>query len=397
MSLALRQQLSIFETEEIQQEKAVEYSFVLGVPIYADEFWTAKQRQANSIHEISYRACYKPQLPEFFINKYSNEQDVVYDPFSGRGTTAIQAGLMNRNVVANDINPLSKILTRSRFFVPSVLEIKKRLDEIPFVDKKADIDLSMFFNEDTEKEIVSMREYFANKECDFVDNWIKMVATNRLTGHSKGFFSVYTLPPNQAAKPERQVKINEKYKNVFEYRNTKDIIIKKSAQLIKDINFAMRKQLKKIGEDGIFISENANNTPQIKDNSVDLIITSPPFLDIVDYAGDNWLRNWFNNIEIPELTIVKKTEQWEYEMGKCFDEFRRVLKKNGKIAFEVGEVRNGKVALDENVVKIGKSAGLKPICVYKNEQNFTKTANIWGVSNNENGTNSNRIVVFEKE
>ena len=397
MSLALRQQLSIFETEEIQQEKAVEYSFVLGVPIYADEFWTAKQRQANSIHEISYRACYKPQLPEFFINKYSNEQDVVYDPFSGRGTTAIQAGLMNRNVVANDINPLSKILTRSRFFVPSVLEIKKRLDEIPFVDKKADIDLSMFFNEETEKEIVSMREYFANKECDFVDNWIKMVATNRLTGHSKGFFSVYTLPPNQAAKPERQVKINEKYKNVFEYRNTKDIIIKKSAQLIKDINFAMRKQLKKIGEDGIFISENANNTPQIKDNSVDLIITSPPFLDIVDYAGDNWLRNWFNNIEIPELTIVKKTEQWEYEMGKCFDEFKRILKKNGKIAFEVGEVRNGKVALDENVVKIGKSAGLKPICVYKNEQSFTKTANIWGVSNNEDGTNSNRIVVFEKE
>jgi DNA modification methylase len=96
MSFAFMQ-LYIFEMEEIQEKKALEYSFVIGVPIFTDEFWTAKQRQANSIHEISYRACYKPQLPEFFINKYSNEQNVVYDPFSGRGTTVIQAGLMNRN------------------------------------------------------------------------------------------------------------------------------------------------------------------------------------------------------------------------------------------------------------------------------------------------------------
>ena len=31
-----------------------------------------------------------------------------------------------------------------------------------------------------------------------------MVALNRLTGHSPGFFSVYTLPPNQATSVERQ-------------------------------------------------------------------------------------------------------------------------------------------------------------------------------------------------
>ena len=33
------------------------------VPVYQGELWTALQRQASSIHEISYRACYKPQLP----------------------------------------------------------------------------------------------------------------------------------------------------------------------------------------------------------------------------------------------------------------------------------------------------------------------------------------------
>ncbi|MDD5187254.1 MAG: DNA methyltransferase, partial [Methanoregula sp.] len=80
------------------------------IPKYTNEFWTARQRQAASIQEISYRACFKPQLPGFFIDRLTEPGDVVYDPFSGRGTTVIQAGLSARRVIANDANPLSKIL-----------------------------------------------------------------------------------------------------------------------------------------------------------------------------------------------------------------------------------------------------------------------------------------------
>src|SRR5262245_21026125 len=83
----------------------------LEVPVYEDEFWTSRQRQASPIHEISYRACFKPQLPGFFIDQLTAEGDVVYDPFSGRGTTAIEAALHGRSVIANDVNPLSAILT----------------------------------------------------------------------------------------------------------------------------------------------------------------------------------------------------------------------------------------------------------------------------------------------
>ena len=86
----------------------------LNVPVYEAELWTSRQRQASSIHEISYRACFKPQLPAYFIERLTQEGDVVYDPFSGRGTTAIEAALRGRNVIANDVNPLSAILTRPR-------------------------------------------------------------------------------------------------------------------------------------------------------------------------------------------------------------------------------------------------------------------------------------------
>src|ERR1041384_3567209 len=63
---------------------------------FVNEFWTAGQRQAHSLHEVSYRACFKPQLPEFFISRLTAPGASVYDPFSGRGTTALQAALMGR-------------------------------------------------------------------------------------------------------------------------------------------------------------------------------------------------------------------------------------------------------------------------------------------------------------
>ena len=65
------------------------------------EFWTAKQRQATSIHEVAYRACFKAQLPNFCITKLTHKGDIVCDPFSGRGTTVIETALVGRNAIAN--------------------------------------------------------------------------------------------------------------------------------------------------------------------------------------------------------------------------------------------------------------------------------------------------------
>ena len=53
--------------------------------------------------------------------------------------------------------------------------------------------------------------------------------------------------------------------------------------------------------------------------------------------------------------------------------------------------------LENEVVRAAFEAGLIPECIMINSQNFTKTANCWGVSNNKKGTNSNRIVVLKKD
>lgn len=372
---------------------------------FINEYWTSRQRQSSSIHEVSYRACFKAQLPRFFINLLTAPGDLVYDPFSGRGTTAVEAGMLGRRVVANDINPLSKILARPRLSVPALQEIYARLDRIE-VNRllKADIDLSMFYAPETEAEIVSLKKYLEQKQSsgleDDIDSWIRMVATNRLTGHSTGFFSVYTLPPNQAVSAERQIKINRQREQKPSYRDTRKLIKKKTAALLKKLSTEELARLRNAAETALFLDNDARLTPEIAAGEVSLTVTSPPFLDVVQYSKDNWLRCWFNAIEAEEIegriTMVKSIDDWAAVMGKVFVELYRVTKIGGWVAFEVGEVRGGTINLEDHVIPLGMEAGFNCFGVIINRQKFTKTSNIWGINNNSFGTNTNRIVLFYK-
>src|SRR6266446_2206722 len=100
------------------------------LPVLINEFWTARQRQANSLHEVSYRACFKPQLPRFFIERLTEPGEVVYDPFMGRGTTLVEAALLARVPFGCDVNPLSTVFTRPRLGPPTLDQITARLQQI---------------------------------------------------------------------------------------------------------------------------------------------------------------------------------------------------------------------------------------------------------------------------
>jgi hypothetical protein len=371
---------------------------------FTNEFWTSRQRQASSIHEISYRACFKPQLPRFFIDLLTRNGDVVYDPFSGRGTTIIEAGLSGRNVIANDANPLSRIMTEPRFFPPDIAVVGKRLSAISRDSDGATIDLSMFYHPDTEKEIVALRNYILKRkeDCrdDMVDRWIAMVATNRLTGHSKGFFSVYTLPPNQAVSQQSQRRINRKRQQTPEYRDTHKIILDKTKSLLRTLSDPEKKNLNRAGKKARLFTGDARKTPDIPDTSVQLTVTSPPFLDVVQYREDNWLRCWFcgHNEEVigEQITMARTLDEWTGVMGSVFRELYRITRPGGYVAFEVGEVRKRTIRLEEHVVPLGIDAGFSCEGVLINQQIFTKTSNIWGVNNMASGTNTNRIVLFHK-
>ena len=375
----------------------------LSVPTYINEYWTARQRAASSLHEISYRACFKPQLPRFFIQRFSDPGDIIYDPFMGRGTTVIEAGLLGRTPHGCDINPLSRFLTRPRLNPSTLRQVTERLREIDLSDcDEMPEDLLTFYHPDTLREICALKKYLLKRNAevrlDSVDEWIWMVAINRLTGHSPGFFSVYTLPPNQAVSVRAQKKINESRGQKPPRRNVPEMIFRKTRQLLSDCDQTVRKTLAQVSGSACLLTKHSGATPEIGSESVALIVTSPPFLDVVDYASDNWLRCWFIGVDPAsvKLTVPGRLEDWQKAMTDIFRESFRVLRPGGHLAFEVGEVRGGKVRLEEAVLPCGLEAGLEPLLVLINDQKFTKTANCWGVDNNFKGTNTNRVVVFKR-
>ncbi len=373
------------------------------VPAYVNEFWTARQRQGHSLHEVSYRACFKPQLPRFFIERLTLPGDIVYDPFMGRGTTPMEAALLGRIPFGNDINPLSVVMTRPRLCPPTLDEIAARLKEIDLTNAdECPSDLLAFYHPETLQAIGALKKHFRlrrkKSRLDPVDAWLEMISLNRLTGHSPGFFSVYTLPPNQAVSVRSQLKINAKRHQTPPLRDVVKIILKKSRQLLGDFDDSARQRLASVAEKSLLLTTPAAATPRIPANSVSLVVTSPPFLDVVQYADDNWLRCWFAGIDpaTVKLTLPKKLDAWRDVMIGVFHELYRVLKPGGHIAFEVGEVHAGKTKLEETVLPCGVAAGLEPLLVLINDQKFTKTANCWGVDNMAKGTNTNRIVLFRK-
>ncbi|MCY4255125.1 MAG: DNA methyltransferase [Gammaproteobacteria bacterium] len=368
------------------------------IPYYVNEFWTAGQRRSHSIHEISYRACFKAQLPEFFISRLTRPGATVFDPFMGRGTTLVQAALMNRCAFGNDINPLSVLLTRPRLVPIALDQVREALRAVSWT--KGEIkrsELLAFYHPKTLIKLEALRTWIRERsppgvaEVDPVVDWIRMVALSRLSGHSPGFFSGRSLPPNQAVSVKAQLKINEKLGVEPPERDVEELIMRKTRSLLRDGCVTQRS--------GFSLHASvAWAVPEIADNSVDLVVTSPPFLDIVQYAADNWLRCWFAGIDPSTVAIDthRTTEAWTKMVRAVLREQARIVRSGGYVAFEVGEVRNGSVLLEKLVWQAAEGLPFERLGVMVNSQQFTKTANCWGVINGSKGTNTNRIVLLQR-
>lgn len=373
------------------------------VEVFANQFWTPLQRDASSLHEISYRACFKPALPRFFVERLTRPSDRVHDPFLGRGTTAIEAALLGRIPSGCDVNPLSRMLCEPRLAPPELGEIAARLAAIDLAaDAEAPADLLAFFHPDTLRAIAALRTWLlardAEGKLDPVDRWIRMVTVNRLTGHSPGFLSVYTLPPNQAVSVAAQLKINQKRGQSPPFRDLRAIVRKKSEALLKDVGPVERATLASVAHGATLLCGSSDATPELPDGSIDLAVTSPPFLDVVQYRADNWLRCWFCGIDASAVPVaeLRGLDAWEALMTRVLVEQRRILRPGGHVAFEVGEVRAGTIKLDEHVLTCAVRAGLEPRFVLVQDHHFTKTANCWGIDNNQKGTNTNRVVLLRR-
>src|SRR5262249_25171773 len=194
------------------------------------------------------------------IQRLTEPGDQVYDPFMGRGTTLLEAALMQRIPVGCDVNPLSAILLRPRIEPPHIKAVADRLASLNLWEPgECPEELLAFYHPETLKAICSLRRYLLERaaagKLDRVDRWIRMVAVNRLTGHSPGFFSVYTLPPNQALSVARQKLINEARQQVPPYRRVLQLILAKTRSLLQECDDATHRSLESMAPRSLLLTQ----------------------------------------------------------------------------------------------------------------------------------------------
>jgi site-specific DNA-methyltransferase (adenine-specific) len=239
-----------------------------------------------------------------FVQQYSNPGDVVLDPFSGRGTTPLQARLEGRIAIANDLSPLAYVLSRAKTESPGWDEVNAFVDELERGFRKSqwrDLDVSpdirMLYHDNTLAQLCFIRARLLAKE---ITTWSRAeyMLAGALAGIMHGGWRRDGSSQYLSISMPNTFSMSPAYVEKF--------IREKSLQkLDQDVFERLRDKLARIyldSVDGVAgTAHHADAARLLSGNtlapgSVDLVVTSPPYLQVVNYAQSNWIRLWLLGI-----------------------------------------------------------------------------------------------------
>lgn len=240
---------------------------------------------------------YFAMFPESFVQKnlvWSNVGDLVFDPFSGRGTTVFESLLNDRRAIGCDTNPVAVCVSRAKTAAPTQQQVLARLNELAEITDDVDEpeENQDFFNACyhpfTLKQLLRLRANLLWRERPD-DCFIAALALGALHGEShrsERYFS-NRMPRTISTKPRYSVQWWKKQGCEPPKRDVFKIL-----RLMGDYRYhsEMPKMRGEVQE-----GDARNSDKMFSDylGQVSLIITSPPYLDTTDFVEDQWLRLWF--------------------------------------------------------------------------------------------------------
>ena len=231
---------------------------------------------------------------------YTRPGDVVLDPFSGRGTTLLEAGLWNRQGLASDLNPVATCVSGAKARVPNLSQVCTRLKDLRNEFRSVDAEdlkdersaLPGFFQKAfyhlTMKEILFLRRTL-NWPNDNIDRFIAALALGSLHGEmdrSKSYFS-NQMPRTISTKPAYSLRFWKQRNLKARRRNVFDIMEQRA-------HLRLAKALPP--REGVAVTSDVRRLNTVLspwERSVKLVVTSPPYLNVTDFEEDQWLRLWF--------------------------------------------------------------------------------------------------------
>lgn len=321
-------------------------------------FESTQEEDAHSLHyALSFPESFPPEIPSYFISKYSRRNDVVLDPFCGAGTTALEAAILGRVPFASDINPLAARITQAKLEPADLTEVTLALQLLNLrrpIDLKIFNDFfSPFYDTDTFRELLHLREYVHSNDSA-VARFLELVSLSLLHGHTAGFFSVYSLP-QVALTPEKQKELNNKRHQIPDYRAVMPRILRRTASILRD---GIPSVLRQYGAKGKVSVTDARNLSYVGNASVNLTVTAPPLPGDADTVQDSWLKLWFSGIQsrsfAERMFSASHVAEWKDYMNEVLLETARVTVSGGRGVFVLRAARidNQSILLDEELMNL---------------------------------------------
>jgi SAM-dependent methyltransferase len=321
-------------------------------------------RWGHAMHTMcSYQGMFPARLAHYFLQQYTEPGARILDPISGRGTTILQARAEGRRAIGGDLSPLAFVLTRAKAAPPSWSRFMRYLDDIessyarghkrlldlPAVSK----DIRMLFHPRTLDQLLFLRQRLTGRpwsrwsDCDYMAAGCVagiLHGTTRSDGTS-AYLSIsmpntFSMSPSYVRNYIRTNRLRPLEQNVFE------MVRDKAARLYQDDTR---------GHKGTVYLKDANallrDARAIPPGSIDLLVTSPPYLKVVNYGTANWIRLWWLGVEDvgrqggtgrlaldARLDHRHTMDSYSDFMLKIFRNVGRVLRADGVAVFVIGDV-----------------------------------------------------------
>lgn len=276
----------------------------------------------HPLHSICpYFAMFPPGFVERYVLAFTEPGDVVFDPFSGRGTTIFQSLLLNRRAYGLDINPVAACVSAAKAAPPArnavfrrILSLRHEFAKCKSIDSPRSEFFQACFSPITLKQVCFLREQL-RWSTNTVDRFIAAMALGCLHGeaHKSQFCFSNRMPRTISTKPEYSVRWWREHGYVAPDRDVFSI-------LVSQLDFRLSKGVPTIcGEARLGDVRRASATFRKLRGQVKLVVTSPPYLDTTDYGEDQWLRLWFlGGSERPRARIfpdarhASSTSYWSF-------------------------------------------------------------------------------------
>jgi hypothetical protein len=360
-------------------------------------------RWGHVMHSMcSYQGMFPPRLAHYFVSAYTQQGETVLDPFSGRGTTSLQARVEGRRAISNDLSPLGFVLSAAKARPPDWTSLMSFVNQLesdyqPHRFRTAEVspDIQMLFHANTLGQLLSIKEHlFARRILEWSPEELMVAGAiagilhgNHRQDGSSAYLSIsmpntFSMPPAYVRRFIADHHLIPPDQNVFERLRDK------LARIYLDSTD---------GPNGSTYCRDAVALLQskaIKPGSVDLVFTSPPYLKVVNYGTSNWIRLWWLGVEEvsthggagrkklnSKLDHDHRYKSYERFMLQVLQAIERVLKPNGIAVIVIGDVETSNVSYSlasQIWTTVGQTTGLTLIDLLEDSlPGHSKVSRIW--------------------